>query len=136
MSGISPARGFSNVLFLHSRLTSTFELLLGRMSTLNTCFPVHKRCGLMIVGGGRSMCRSASWRYEQICTNSCRLKNVSRRVMRKQPVIKSCVAAMMGSPLRGVTRLRLMFINWNASVRASSVCGTCKFISSPSKSAL
>jgi len=44
--------------------------------------------------------------------------------------------AMESSPLRGFTKLYLFPINIQASARASSVCGKCRLISSPSKSAL
>ena len=56
--------------------------------------------------------------------------------VRCAPVMKSCVAAMTISPLRGVTRFACTPIRQSASARASSVCGKCRFISSPSKSAL
>jgi hypothetical protein len=56
--------------------------------------------------------------------------------MRYDAVRKSWDAATSGSPLRGVTRLLSTPMSSLASVRASSVCGRCMFISSPSKSAL
>lgn len=46
------------------------------------------------------------------------------------------MAAMRISPDLGVHRLRITPMSSDASARASSVCGTCRFISSPSKSAL
>lgn len=39
-------------------------------------------------------------------------------------MMKSWIAAMMGSPFRGVTRFFLTDMSSRASVRASSVCGT------------
>ena len=48
----------------------------------------------------------------------------------------TCVAAIKISPFLGVHRLLTTPMSWMASVRASSVWGTCRFISSPSKSAL
>ena len=51
-------------------------------------------------------------------------------------VRKSWHAETSGSPFFGVTKLFVTHIKIAASARASSVCGTCKFISSPSKSAL
>lgn len=61
-------------------------------------------------------------------------KNMFLRVMRYEPVRKSCVAATMMDPSLGVHRLLTTPMSSMASVRASSVCGTCRFISSPSKS--
>lgn len=46
------------------------------------------------------------------------------------------MAAMRGSPFLGVIMLDLDPIKVMASALASSVCGRCRFISSPSKSAL
>ena len=46
------------------------------------------------------------------------------------------VAAIIMSPFLGVLRLLKTLMSVAASARASSVCGTCTFISSPSKSAL
>ena len=51
-------------------------------------------------------------------------------------VRKSWHAETSGSPFFGVTKLFVTHIKIAASARASSVCGRCKFISSPSKSAL
>jgi hypothetical protein len=48
----------------------------------------------------------------------------------------TCVAAMSTSPFLGVHRLLTEPISVMASARASSVWGRCRFISSPSKSAL
>ena len=48
----------------------------------------------------------------------------------------ACVAATRISPFLGVARLCMTPMSSAASARASSVCGTCTFISSPSKSAL
>lgn len=70
------------------------------------------------------MCRFASAKYEQICANCWRLKNRSRWESKKEAVMKSWIAAITGSPFRGVTRLSLMFMRVKASVLASSVCGT------------
>ena len=50
--------------------------------------------------------------------------------------MRTCVAAMRISPDLGVHRLCMTPMSSEASARASSVCGTCRFISSPSKSAL
>lgn len=52
--------GASIVLFLHSRLTLTFDFELGRMRTLKICLPVQSRSGLRIVGGGMVISSSAS----------------------------------------------------------------------------
>ncbi|CCJ29414.1 unnamed protein product [Pneumocystis jirovecii] len=104
--------GELNDLVLASKLTITGEFLLGLIST-----------GFMITGDGKSICILASTIKEHICVNY-------------DAVTKSCMAAIIGSPLRGVTRLFFTLINSIASARASSVCGTCRFISSPSKSAL
>ena len=49
---------------------------------------------------------------------------------------RACVAAIRISPFLGVARLCSTPMSRAASARASSVCGTCTFISSPSKSAL
>ena len=49
---------------------------------------------------------------------------------------RTCVAAMRISPDLGVHRLCITPMSSEASARASSVWGTCRFISSPSKSAL
>ena len=46
------------------------------------------------------------------------------------------VAATRISPFLGVHRLCITPMSWEASALASSVWGTCTFISSPSKSAL
>ena len=56
--------------------------------------------------------------------------------LRCPAVRKSCVAATRISPFLGVHRLLCTDIRLMASARASSVCGTWMFISSPSKSAL
>lgn len=71
-----------------------------------------------------SIWRSASAKYEHICVNCRRSKNRSRRESRNDAVMKSWIAAMTGSPFRGVTRFNLTFMSVSASVRASSVCGT------------
>ena len=57
-------------------------------------------------------------------------------VSRKRPEIWSWIPPMIGPPNLGEMIFSRIFINIFASARASSVCGTCMFISSPSKSAL
>ena len=128
--------GGINVLFFASTLITTLDFLFGRMSMENTCFPVHNMTGLKTVGGGMSNCMSASDIIHKSCTNEARSKNESLWEIKYEPVMKSCVAAMMGSPDFGVSKLFFTPIKLIASARASSVWGTCKFISSPSKSAL
>mmetsp|Transcript_19776 Transcript_19776/g.62921 ORF Transcript_19776/g.62921 Transcript_19776/m.62921 type:complete len:220 (-) Transcript_19776:1382-2041(-) len=108
----------------------------GRTSTLNTCLPVQSSMGLRTVGDGRSMASMPSPIMEQSIANCARSTNTSLDVMRKAEVRKSWLAAISTSPFLGVARLACTPMRWMASALASSVCGRCRFISSPSKSAL
>mmetsp|Transcript_35706 Transcript_35706/g.105539 ORF Transcript_35706/g.105539 Transcript_35706/m.105539 type:complete len:249 (-) Transcript_35706:903-1649(-) len=119
-----------------SRLTNTRVRALGRTRQPMSCLPVHSSTGLRMAGGGRSTCSSASDMPAMSSENSARLRKRSLLLIRKAHVRKSCVVWMTSSPFLGVHRLLTLPIRWSASARASSVCGRCRFISSPSKSAL
>jgi hypothetical protein len=119
-----------------SMLTRMGERLVGRSSTVKICLPVHISTGLMMAGGGSSTASAASPRYAASRANCERVRKTPCRVSTYAPVRKSCVAATTISPLRGVTRFSSTPSSSSDSARASSVCGRCRFISSPSKSAL
>ena len=57
-------------------------------------------------------------------------------VSMKIPETWSWIPPMIGPPKRGERMFSCTEMRMVASARASSVCGTCMFISSPSKSAL
>ncbi|KAH3669375.1 hypothetical protein OGAPHI_001496 [Ogataea philodendri] len=71
-----PGSGGMNVLFLASRLMITLELLFGRISKLNSCFPVHIYDGLKIAGGGISIWVAPSDIIASICANVARSQQV------------------------------------------------------------
>ena len=108
----------------------------GRSSAFTTCLPLHSGTGLSTAGCGSVTCSHASDSVAAAWQNSSRVSSVSLRVSRKAAVRKSCVAAMSGSPERDVMRFSRTSMSSAASARDSSVCGRCRFISSPSKSAL
>ena len=91
-----------------------------------------------MVGGGRSKSWSSPTEHQYATTmeNWPRSRKVSMDDIRKAPVRKSCVHAMIGSPFLAEMMLRTVDISVCASERASSVCTRWMFISSPSKSAL
>ncbi len=92
--------------------------------------------GRRIAGGGNYIISDASVKYVQIWQNAARSKNMSLCVIRYAVVRKSYMRAMMVSPFLGLIRFYLTSSKYLASALASSVWGTCMFISSPSKSAL
>mmetsp|Transcript_9614 Transcript_9614/g.20488 ORF Transcript_9614/g.20488 Transcript_9614/m.20488 type:complete len:225 (-) Transcript_9614:1184-1858(-) len=119
-----------------SRFTKILVLALGRTRQLNSCLPVHSSMGLRMAGVGMSTTSPASDMYDTSRLNSERVRNLSLTVIRYAHVKKSWVAAIMISPFLGVHRLLTLPMSCSASARASSVWGRCRFISSPSKSAL
>ena len=68
--------------------------------------------------------------------NSAGVSVVSSLVSRKAAVMKSLIPPMIGPPYRGERIWSWTLISIRASERDSSLCGTWRFISSPSKSAL
>ena len=67
---------------------------------------------------------------------SSRVNLLSLCVSRNDPVMWSWMPPITGPPNRGERMCSWTRISTRASARASSLCRTCKFISSPSKSAL
>ena len=102
----------------------------------HTCFPVHNCTGWQIAGLGIANCLSPSPANVTTLQNSSRGMKTSFCVRRKELVMKSCVALTRGEPFLGVQILFMTPMSSSASALASSVWGTCRFISSPSKSAL
>mmetsp|Transcript_9145 Transcript_9145/g.27734 ORF Transcript_9145/g.27734 Transcript_9145/m.27734 type:complete len:209 (-) Transcript_9145:1195-1821(-) len=103
---------------------------------LKSCFPDHSSTGLMMQGGGRAILVEASQMKQDSLVNSSLSRKTSFTVMRWAQVKKSWIADTMSSPLLGEHRFCATLIKTRASVLASSVWGTWRFISSPSKSAL
>ena len=68
--------------------------------------------------------------------NSSLVRVVSSFVSKKAAVMKSLIAPTIGPPYLGERIWSWTVIRVNASERDSSFCGTWRFISSPSKSAL
>lgn len=85
------------------KLTTTLAKRLGLRTELITCLPVHKKVGFKMVGGGRFINSLASVNQESIAVNYCLVKKTSLLVMRKEVVRKSCMSAIIGYPLLGVT---------------------------------
>ena len=129
-----------NIRSFVSSVTAVLSAADGFSSSENICLPVHSMVGLSNVAGGRSIRRSLScWlpmKYDARRQISWRDRNTSLDVSRYAHVRKSCVAATRISPFLGVDRFCATPRSSRASALASSVCGTCRFISSPSKSAL
>jgi hypothetical protein len=63
--------------------------LFGLNSDENTCFPVHSTTGLIIVGGGISICSFASAKYAKMDVNCSRVRNRSLFVIKNDVVKKS-----------------------------------------------
>ena len=68
--------------------------------------------------------------------NCSGVRSVSSLVSRYAPVRKSLIAPMIGPPYLGESIWSWTRISMSASERDSSLWGTWRFISSPSKSAL
>mmetsp|Transcript_29972 Transcript_29972/g.47824 ORF Transcript_29972/g.47824 Transcript_29972/m.47824 type:complete len:221 (+) Transcript_29972:2272-2934(+) len=99
------------------------------------CLPVHNGCGRRMAGIGMIPSHVLS-RYMSRLNTSSRLKNWSRFVNFMHPNSASCTIPITGAFLCGVTICVCTLANSINSALAFSDCGTCKFISSPSKSAL
>ncbi len=99
-----------------------------------SCFPVYAGPSLVLVPGfGSSPEYPPNMaRFE----NSWTVNTVSSFVRRYAPVTKSLNAPIIGPPYLGEINWSWTLIRRIASALASSLCGTCRFISSPSKSAL
>ena len=74
--------------------------------------------------------------HMQISHISARSKNTSGDVIMYDDKSESCTMPITGRLACGDTMFLATDINSCASARAANVCNTCKFISSPSKSAL
>ena len=96
----------------------------------NICLPVY-----MPLAPGSGMAPSWPPSIARLA-NSCGVRRVSSFVSRYEPVIKSRRPPMIGPPYLGDMSWSCTRMSSMASARASSLCGTCRFISSPSKSAL
>jgi hypothetical protein len=118
------------------------EKLTSGVNMENTCLPVHRGVylpgrplvGFITAGRGR-------WPFHGVIHSArfiirSRSMNTSRRVNKREPSRVSCTMPMTGRldcavmMRRGTTMFSL------ASAMAGSVCTACRFISSPSKSAL
>eukprot|EP00160_Parvularia_atlantis_P017066 Unigene5718_Nuclearia_a/m.17455 Unigene5718_Nuclearia_a/g.17455 ORF Unigene5718_Nuclearia_a/g.17455 Unigene5718_Nuclearia_a/m.17455 type:complete len:351 (+) Unigene5718_Nuclearia_a:973-2025(+) len=105
----------------------------GMMSD-TSCLPVQSGIGLRMAGTGTMPSQSAIHMSRFITAALSR--KTSRRVNLLMPLSASCTMPMTGRLLCGLTICVGTRASSSSSVRASSVCGTCRFISSPSKSAL
>jgi hypothetical protein len=111
-----------------------YKLIPDGMHIDRICLPVQSGFGFMMAGGGITPSHSGTHR-RMFWTKSRSMKQ-SRRVNLRTPHSVSWTIPMTGLLACGEMMLRgtaQMLIN---SARVSSDCGTCKFISSPSKSAL
>ena len=98
------------------------------------CFPVHKGRGFRIAGWGTFPSQSSSHMRTFISMSFSR--KVSRLVTMRHPSSVSCTMPITGLFAWGDTIILGTIISSRASARVSLLCGTCMFISSPSKSAL
>mmetsp|Transcript_11141 Transcript_11141/g.46367 ORF Transcript_11141/g.46367 Transcript_11141/m.46367 type:complete len:298 (-) Transcript_11141:1509-2402(-) len=101
---------------------------------LNTCLPVHSGLGFRMAGTGILPWNSSAHSMMFIM-RSFSMKQ-SLLVMLRHPSRVSCTIPMTGLLPCGLTMQRGTIIISLTSARVSNVCGTCRFISSPSKSAL
>mmetsp|Transcript_25098 Transcript_25098/g.65226 ORF Transcript_25098/g.65226 Transcript_25098/m.65226 type:complete len:409 (+) Transcript_25098:3019-4245(+) len=101
----------------------------------NTCFPVHKGLGFKIAGGGITPSQSSPTHISRLKSKSCSMK-VSRLVIRAEANKESCTMPMTGLLDCGDTMFLGTIMICSSSALAATDCGTCRFISSPSKSAL
>mmetsp|Transcript_10070 Transcript_10070/g.31760 ORF Transcript_10070/g.31760 Transcript_10070/m.31760 type:complete len:324 (+) Transcript_10070:2609-3580(+) len=131
-SSVSP---LGHPLLLRTRFT------LGRIME-NACLPVHsasyrpgrRGSGTMMAGVGILPSQSSMNMHSVIIC--ARVRNTSRLVIFCVPSSESCTIPITGLLDCGDTTLRGTIIRLATSALAVSVCGTCRFISSPSKSAL
>ena len=98
-----------------------------------SCFPVYRGLAPLDLGSGRS---PAYPPWSARLENCSGVRTVSSRVRRYAPVKKSLIAPMMGPPYRGERIWSWTRMSIIASDLDSSLWGTWRFISSPSKSAL
>ena len=104
------------------------------MHMLRICLPVQSCLGLKIAGGG-TMPSQPGTHMRMFWTKSRSMKQ-SRRVNLRIPQSVSWTMPMTGLLACGETICRGTHAICCSSARVSSDCGTCRFISSPSKSAL
>ena len=106
----------------------------GGRSSVASCFPDQSARGFRTHGTGTRPSHVGS--VTRIWKSSSRSTKLSLAVMSAAPRSVSCTIAITGRLLCGETSWLEGVISIAASARASCVCGTCMFISSPSKSAL
>jgi len=120
------------VLFISSSEQLINKFILGRTYSI-ICLPVQSGVGYKIAGTGNLPSHS------DININSCMIsnfcKNVSLLVNNKLPNKLSCTIPMTARLLWGVTMFASTITISCNSALVSYPCGTCIFISSPSKSA-
>ncbi|RNA23264.1 hypothetical protein BpHYR1_033063 [Brachionus plicatilis] len=107
---------------------------MGGVSAENSCLPVQSGLGLRMAGWGNfpSHLGKNSTKFIMLSLS----KNTSRLVILRTAVSVSCTMPITGRFDCGVMICRGTIINSETSARVSTDCGKCKFISSPSKSAL
>ena len=112
-------------------------------SSENSCLPVHRGRGFSTAGGGRFSCpgmrgstNSGYLMGITICMICSRVKKVSLSVSSITATSESCTSPMIGLLDCGEISCVRTHISSCASATASTVRNTCRFISSPSKSAL
>mmetsp|Transcript_7611 Transcript_7611/g.21335 ORF Transcript_7611/g.21335 Transcript_7611/m.21335 type:complete len:209 (+) Transcript_7611:3346-3972(+) len=120
--------------FFGNRLPLPLKFSLGMMRE-KTCFPVHNGFGLRMAGGGITPSQSSPTHISKLKSKSCSM-NVSRDVILAEASSESCTMPMTGLLDWGDTIFLGTIMICSSSAFAATDCGTCKFISSPSKSAL
>ena len=104
------------------------------MIILNSCLPVQRALGFRIAGWGR---RPSHLGKKRIIFIRCSLSmNTSLLVIFLTAVRVSCTIPMTGRLDCGVMICLGTIMISDTSARVSTDCGKCRFISSPSKSAL
>ena len=120
--------------FLGNRAPLPAKLSFGRMSE-KICLPVHRGRGFRMAGWGTTPSQSSPTHMTMLKSRSWSM-NVSFDVMRADASSESWTMPMTGLFDWGLTTLRGTIMSCWSSALAATFWGTCKFISSPSKSAL
>mmetsp|Transcript_98404 Transcript_98404/g.300921 ORF Transcript_98404/g.300921 Transcript_98404/m.300921 type:complete len:236 (+) Transcript_98404:3534-4241(+) len=128
------AKSGSSFLFFDAIAASLFKSKFSGKSLENICFPVHSSLGLMMAGIGNWPSQTGS-HMRMFMARSFSMY-VSRLVYLAVASKLSCTTPITGLLPCGETSILGFSIMCLISERVSCDCPKCKFISSPSKSAL